>query len=74
MADEKEETKKSTAPKKESEKEFVVSKDAAVNFTVTVVSTDKDPYHKTGSEWHCGDKKAEDLEAAGWVTIKDKKK
>ncbi len=74
MNEDKEETKKTpAAPVKKVEKEFV-RQGAEVNYLVTVVSNDKDPFHKNGAEWQCGEKKAAELEEAGWVTIKKEKK
>jgi len=52
-------------------KEIVVSKNAIVDKTVTVVSLDGDKFHKTGTEFGMGKATAEKLAKLGRVKIKE---
>lgn len=54
--------------KKEVEKELSI-KNASVDPTVKVEALERDPYHKTGTVFEAGKKKAEELEERGWVKI-----
>jgi hypothetical protein len=51
------------------QKELNVSKDASVDFPVEVIATEADPYHVTGTKFHAGSKKAEELVRRGWVKM-----
>ena len=51
------------------QKELIVAKDASVDFPVTVIATEADPYHPTGTKFQAGSKKAKELVARGWVTM-----
>lgn len=55
-------------------KELSVAKDASVDFPVTVIATEADPYHETGAEFQAGSKKAAELVKRGWVKLAKKEK
>lgn len=50
--------------------EFSVPKGSIIDKAVTVISLDKDPYHKDGDEFQMAEKTAKLLEEKGWVKIK----
>ena len=62
-------------PVDEDLKELVIPSNAVIDVQVTVISKEKDPFHKTGEKFKMAKKTAELKEEAGWVEIvKEEKK
>jgi hypothetical protein len=55
----------------DNQKEFIIPKGSQVDKAVTVISLQKDRYHKDGEEFEMAETTAKKLAEIGWVKIKE---